>query len=172
MFKEWPGCFDDFFRIRNVSYGSHLVVLSVRLHLGSTYVWLPCHISKKLWTLAILCSFHSSASFSISESFSVLVVSKSESMRARIPLLDDEKCLTTTVSRRVSPEVFDCLQRITSRPREKLASTPSPCGMIENMSHATPGRSAYIECVSPCWHHQLVMSGIHHVLLISIGSEW
>jgi len=112
------------------------------------------------------------ASFFISESFSVFVVSNSGSVPARIPLLARANCLTTTVSRRVSPVVFDCLQPITSRPREKLASTPTPCGMIENMSRATLERSAYFECVSSCCRRQSGMSGIQNVLLISIGSEW
>jgi len=134
--------------------------------------WLPCHISKKSWTLAILCNFLSSASFFISESLSVLMVSNSGSVPAKIPLLARANCLTTTFSRRVSPVVFDWLQPITSRPMEKLASTPTPCGMIENMSRATLERSAYFQCVSCCCRHQSVMSGIQNVLLISIGSEW
>ena len=134
--------------------------------------WLPCHISKKLWTLAILCNFLSSASFFISESSSVFVVSNSGSVPAKIPLLARANCLTRTFSRRVSPVVFDYLQPKTSWPREKLASTPTPCGMIENMSRGTLERSAYSECVTSCCCHQLVMSGNQNVLLISIGSEW
>jgi len=134
--------------------------------------WLPCHISKKLWTLAILCNFLSSASFFISESFSVCGLSNSRSVPAKIPLLPQAICLTTTFLRRVSPVVFDCLHRITSRPTEKPASTPTPCGMTENMSRSTLERSAYFECVSFCWRYQSVMSSIQNVLLISIGSEW
>ena len=84
----------------------------------------------------------------------------------------EQTALQRLFSGRVSPVVFDCLQPITSRPREKLASTPTPCGMIENMSHATLERSANFECVSSCCRHQSVMSGIQNVLLISIGSEW
>jgi len=121
--------------------------------------WLPCHISKMSWTLAIQCNFLSSASFIISESFSVFVVSNSGSVPAKIPLLAEANCLTTTFPPRVSPVVFDCLQPITSRPREKLASTLTPCGMREDMSQATLERSAYFERVSSCWHHQLAMSG-------------
>jgi len=68
--------------------------------------------------------------------------------------------------------VFDCLQPITSRPREKPASTPTRCGMIENMSHTRLERSAYFECVSSCSRHQSVMSANQNVLLISVGSEW
>jgi len=49
--------------------------------------WLPCHISNKLWTLAILCNIHSSSSFFISELFSVFVVYNSGSALAKMPLL-------------------------------------------------------------------------------------
>jgi len=71
--------------------------------------WLPCHISKKLWTLAILCNFLSSASVFFSESFSVFVLSNDGSAPAKIPWLAQANFLTTTFSRRVSPVVFDCL---------------------------------------------------------------
>ena len=104
--------------------------------------WLPCHVCKQLWTLAILCIFLSIASFCISVSFSVFIVSNSGSAPAKIPLLDRANCLTTAFSQRVSPVVFDCLQPISSRPREKLPSTPTPCRMIQNMSHATLQRLA------------------------------
>jgi len=134
--------------------------------------WLPCHIFKTSWTLAILCNVHSFTSFIISESFSMFIVSNSGSVPAKIPLLAQADCLTTTILWRVSPVVFDCLHPITSRPREKRASTPTPRGRIENMTRATLERSVYCECVSSCWRHQSVMSGIHNVLLIYIGSEW
>jgi len=134
--------------------------------------WLPCHISKKSWTLAILCNPLSSASFIISVSFPVFVVSNSGSVPAKIRWLARVNCLSTSFSRRVSPVVFDCLQAITSQPREKLASTPTPCGMIENMSPATLESVAYFHCVASCWRHQSVMFGKQNVLLISIGSEW
>jgi len=77
--------------------------------------WLPCHISKKLWTLDNLCNFLSSASIFISELFSVFVVSDPGLSPAKIPLLAQENCLTTTFSRRVSPGVIDCLLPITPR---------------------------------------------------------
>jgi len=134
--------------------------------------WLPCHISKKSWTLAILSNFLSSASFFTSESFSVLVVSNSGSAPAKIWLLAQAKCLTTTFSQKVSPVVVDSIQPITSWPSEKLASTPTPWGVIENKLHATFKRSAYVECVSSYWCLQLFLSGIQNVLLIPIGSEW
>jgi len=134
--------------------------------------WLPCHISKKSWTLAILCNFLSSASFFISELFSVFVVSDTGLSPAQMPFLTWANCHTTTSSWRVSPVVFDCLQPIASHPRAELACSPTAWGMIETMSCAAFETSAYSECVSSCWRHQSVMSGIHNVLLIPIGSEW
>jgi len=80
--------------------------------------WLPCHISKTSWTLAILRNFLSSATFFIFESFSVFVVSNDGPMPAKIPLFAPANCLATILSWRVPPVVFDCLQLITSRPRE------------------------------------------------------
>jgi len=133
---------------------------------------LPCHISEKSRTLAILCNFHSAASFFISKTFSVFIVSNSGSVQSKIPWLAWANCLTMTFLRKVSTMVFDCLQPITSRPREKLASTPTPCGMIKNMSRTRTERLGYFECVSSCWCHQSVMSGNQYELLISIGSEW
>jgi len=133
---------------------------------------LPYHISKKLWTLAILSNFLSSASFFISESFSVFIVSNSGSALANIPVLARANCLKTMFSRRVSPVVFEWLQLITSQPREKLVSTPTPCGMIETMSGATIEPSAYLVCVSSCWCHGVGYARNQNVLLISIGSEW
>jgi len=127
--------------------------------------WLPCHISKKSWTLPILCNLLSSASVFISELYSVFVVCDTG-------LLARANCLTMTFSQTESPEGFDCFQPITSRPREKLASTPTICDTIENMSHATLERSAYFKCIASCWCYRSVICGIQTVWLISIGSEW
>jgi len=99
--------------------------------------YLPCHISNKWWTLPILCNFHSSASFFISESFSVSDESNSGSGPANNPLLARANIVTTTSSHMVLHIIFDCLHLITSRTREELAPTLTPCGMIENMSCAT-----------------------------------
>ena len=134
--------------------------------------WLPCHISKMSSALAILCNFLCSATLLISKWLSVLVTSNAGSSPASNPLWARATYLTTTSSRRVSPVVFDYLQPITSRTTEKLASNPTLCCMIENMSRATLEWSAYFECVLSCCCHQSVISGIHNVLLISIGSEW
>jgi len=113
--------------------------------------WLPCHVSKRSWTLAILCNVRCSTSFFSSESFCVFVVSNTGSVPANIPLLAWANCLTTTFSRTRLPVVFECFQRTTSRPKEWLASTPTPGGMIENMSRATLDRSAQWECDFTCW---------------------
>jgi len=93
--------------------------------------WLPCHISKKLWTLAIQCSLLSFTSLFISESFPEYAVSNDGTLPAKIPLLAWTNCVATALSRNVSPVVFDCLHLISFHTREKLASTPTPCGMID-----------------------------------------
>jgi len=120
--------------------------------------WLPCHISKKLGTLAILWDDLSSASVVISMSFCVSVESNNGSAPLEIQLLAPANWPTATFSRMVLPVVFDCLQPVTCRQREQLASTPTPCGMIENMSCATLERSVYLQCVSSCWRHQSVIA--------------
>jgi len=122
--------------------------------------WLPCHISNKSWTLAILCNFFSSTYFIISVLFSVFFISNSGQVPAKIPLLARGNCLTNMFSWMVMPVVFNCLQLTTSRPKEKLTSTMSPCCMIQNMSYATLERSAYFEFVSSCCRHQSVMSSL------------
>jgi len=134
--------------------------------------WLPCHISKTSWTLAFLGTLLSSASFYISKLFSVFSVSNAASSPGEIALLAKAICHTTTVSRRVYPVVFHCLQPMTARPREKLASALTSGGTIQHMSRAALVSAAYFQCVSFRWRHQSVMSGIQNVLLISIGLEW
>ena len=134
--------------------------------------WLPCHISKMLWTMAILCNFLSSASFFNAKSFSVCAMSNAVQSPANTPLLARSNCLTTTFSQRVSPVVLDSLEPILSCPREKLACTPTLCGIIDNMSQATLKGSGHFECISSCWRHQSVISSNQNVLLISQGSEW
>jgi len=171
----WKGDYDGLM-ISSVSEMYPKVVIS--LFWAWHFFWvagrfrLPCHISRKLWTLAILCNFLSSASVFISELFSVFVVWNSGSVAANIPLLARANCLTTTFLQRVSPVVIGWLQSITSWLREKLVSTPTPCGMIETILRATLKRSAYFVCVSTCWRHQSVTSGNQNVLLISTGLEW
>jgi len=133
--------------------------------------WLPCHISTKSWTLAILCNLLLSASFSISKSLSVFVVSHCRWWPATILVSARANCPTTPFSRRVLPVIFDCLQPITSQPREKLHSTPKPCCMIGNMPRIASVRSAYFESVSSCYCHHSLISGNQHLLPMSIGSE-
>jgi len=173
MLKEWPGCFDDLFCVQNVSNSGHLPVSSARFVTGYPIGFgCPATSPKRSAPWPFCTISFASASFFISELFSVFVVSYSGSVPAKMPSLARANCLTTTSSPRVLPVVFDCLQPITSRPREELASTPTQYGMIENMSRAILAVSAYFECVSSCWRQQSVMSGTQNVLLISIGSEW
>jgi len=126
--------------------------------------------SRGPWPLCAI--FLSSDSFFISKVFSVCFVSNTGWSPANNPLLSRAHCLTMTSSPRVSPVVLDCLQPITSLPREKLAFTPTVCGMIEIMSRAKMERSAYFEWVSSCYPHQSVISGNNNVLLIFIGLVW
>ena len=102
----------------------------------------------------------------------VFIGSNAASFPTNILLLAWANCLIMSFSCRVPPVVCDFLQPMTSHRREKLASTPTPCGMRENMSRATLEWSAYFECVSSYCHHQSVISSIENVMLISIGWEW
>jgi len=64
--------------------------------------WLPCHRSRRLWKLSILCNFHSSATFLISESFSLFIVSNSFSAPTKIQSLARANCLSKISLRRVA----------------------------------------------------------------------
>jgi len=134
--------------------------------------WRPCQISRRSWTLAIVRNVLSSTTFVMLLSFSVSQVNIDGLSPANIALLDEAKCLTKTFWQTVSPVVLNCLQLRISHPREKLASTLIPCDMMENVSLATLERSAYFECICPCWHHQSVISSFQNVLLNYIGSRW
>jgi hypothetical protein len=125
-----------------------------------------------LWTLAILSNFFSSASLIISMSLWVLLASNTESSPACNPILARANCRPVTCSRRVSPAGSDYLHRITSRERDKHASTLTLWGMIYNISCTILQRLAYIECISSGCRHQSVVSSNQNVQPISIGSEW
>jgi len=114
------------------------------------WCWLPGHISEMWWTLSILCDFVSSASLFNSKLFSVCMVSNAKESPANIPLWALANCFTKPFSGRVSPEVLDCLYRNARRPRENEASTPTPCGIMEIMLHASLETSVYFECVCSC----------------------
>jgi hypothetical protein len=134
--------------------------------------WLPCYISKTWWNLAILCNFLSSSSFFNSKPILVSTVSNAVQSTADILLLGQAHCLCTTFPWSILPVVLDCLQPITSRIREKLASTPTPYGILRNMSQVTFERLVYFEYISSGWCQQLVISGNHDVYQISMRSEW
>jgi len=121
--------------------------------------WLTCHISKKSWTITILCNFFSYMLDFNSKSFWVSAVSDAVRSPVNILLLAWANCLSMTFSQNLSQVVLDFLQPIMSCPREKLASTPTACSIIENMLQATLERSVYFECISSCWSHQSVISG-------------
>jgi len=79
-------------------------------------VWLPCHISKKLWSLAILYNCLSSASLLLSKSFLGFVISYSGSSRANIPLLAQANCLKTIYWE------WSCRLFLTDSSRERLTN--------------------------------------------------
>jgi len=171
MLNVWPGCFANRFSIRNVSNGCHLLVLGVRFFMCSTsdLAATPPKIGGPLPCGAL---FFPDVSLFNSKSFSISVVSNAGLSPANITLLAWVNSLTTTVSQRVSAYDTDCLQPITTRPREKLASTLRTCGIMHNMLCATLERLVYFESLYSCWRHQSVISGIESVLQISIGWEW
>jgi hypothetical protein len=98
--------------------------------------WLHGHISKQSWALASLRNVICSASLYISKLSSAFVVSNTGSLPADHLLLSQANYLTTTFLRTVLPEDVDCLQLITSRRGDQLASTPKQFGMTENMLRA------------------------------------
>jgi hypothetical protein len=61
-------------------------------------LWLPCHLSEQLWTLAIRCNYTFSASHIISQSYSAFIVFYAVPSLANIPLLAWTNCLITTFS--------------------------------------------------------------------------
>ena len=93
--------------------------------------WLPCHIYQKSWTLAILCNCHSSVCFIIAEWRCVFLILDAGSSPARIPSVAWAHSIGMTVLWMVLPVGFQCLHPRTSRAWEKLASSPTPCGMME-----------------------------------------
>ena len=139
-----PSCWESYQNALTISAVSEMYptavicLISVRNSFSVAHqFWRPCHIYKKLWTLASLCNFLSAASLFNSEWFSEFVVSNAGSTPAIVPLLAYANCLITTFSRRVSPVVLDCLKLITSCRGKKQASTPTPSGVTEIMSRAT-----------------------------------
>jgi hypothetical protein len=172
MLKERPGCFNNLFHVRNVSYGGYLLDWRWDFIFVARRFWLPCHISQQSWTLADIYNFLFSTAFNISKGFCEFLVFNAAWSHTTMLIQAPTHCLTMTFSRRVSPVVFVCLHPITCRPREILASTLTPYGMIEYMSPATLEWSAYFECVFSCWCHPWVISGIQNVLLFPNGLEW
>jgi Na+/melibiose symporter-like transporter len=84
--------------------------------------WLPCHISKMLWTLVIVCNFLSSICLFNSKLFSVSTAPNAVQLPANILSLAQAICLTSPFSQSILPVASDCVKPIVSRPREKLAS--------------------------------------------------
>jgi len=147
-------------------------VFSVQDSISVPWRFCPsCDISQKLCTFAILHNLLYFVSIFRSESFSVFIIYDAWLSSEIFALLAPGNWLTTSFLCRLSPAVFDCSLPIPSCHSEKLASSPTPCGLIDNMLHGTLERSEYSQCISSHWRHQSVMSGIRYVLLITIGLE-
>jgi len=134
-------------------------------------LWLPCHISKMSWTLTMVCNCVSTTSRFDCQSFSDFIVCSGGLSPVNISLFTSANYLSILVSARVSPVVFDCLQPLMSCQREKLASTPTPCGMGGHMLCPTLEWLVYFKCISSCCHCRLVICSIQNVLLVSMGLE-
>jgi len=172
MMNVWPGCLDDFFDIWNVSYGCHLHVMSAGFLLCSMYVLAALPHLQKVVDLGHCVQFsflRLCLQFHVVFSFCVI---KCCEIACQYSVIGSSKLPYYDFSRSLLPLIVDCLQPITSRPGEKLASTLTPCGIIQNMSSATLERLAYFERVSSRCCHQAVISANQTVLLISMGSEW
>lgn len=104
--------------------------------------------------------------------FISIFVSNPGSSPCNNPLLVSAYCHTTTFLQRVLPAVCDCLQPITSCPRNELPTTLKVCSIIGITSCATLQRSAYFECISTSCRYQSVISRIRNVLLSIVGPEW
>jgi len=74
--------------------------------------WLPCHIFKTSWTLAILCIFFCSASLFMCKWLSVFAISNAGLPPASNQLLARANCEPTTFSQRASPMVFTASSRL------------------------------------------------------------
>jgi len=172
MLNVSPACFDNLFSIWNVSYSGHLLVLSARFLLCSTYILAAMQHLRKVEYLGHSMQFLLLCLCLHFKKLSVFVVCNDGSTPASNPLLARGNCLSTTFSHTVLSVVVDCLLPITSHTWEQLVSTATPCGIFENMLRATLKRVGYCECISLCWPHRCMISGIQNLLLISIRSEW
>jgi len=150
MLKVWPRCFDNLFGIRDVFHSCHFRHLSIGFHLCSTSVLAAqphlqnivdiCHCVQ----CSFLCKF---LQFQLMFSFRVIQCC---AITCQYSVIGSSKLPYFHFISSVSCVVLDCLQPIKSRPRETLASTPTPWGRIENMLCATLERSAYFVCASSC----------------------
>jgi len=172
MLEIWPGCFDDLFGIWIVSLASGMRV-SIRRFLQYSMPVLAAqpHLQQVVdlgysvqWSvLRLVLQFHVVFIFRVNQCCAIT---------HQFSLIGWSKLPCDDFSPSISLVVLDSLQPTTSRPREKLASSLTPCGTIQNMLYATSERSAYFECVSTCWRYQLVISANHNVLLIFMVLEW
>lgn len=172
MLKVCPEYINDLFRNWNVFYSCHISILSTWFLLGSTEVLAALPRLQKVVDLghSVQLSVHSfSLQFYVVFSFRSI---QYRIIAGKFPvvvscILHHNDCLMEGLACGFQLPPSDNIS-----PKGTLASTPLQCGMIENMLRASFERSAYFECVSSSWGHQLVILGNQNVLLISMGLEW
>jgi len=172
MLKEWPGCFDNLFPLRRVSYSCHLQVCRFRFFLCSIYVLAALPHLQKVVDLGhsvqfafFRCFLYYQVVLCVCRLQCWVIACQDPDIGSSKPPYSDFFVKSLTCA--FWPPPADNISR-----GVKLASTATPWGMKKKMLHTTLERLAYFECVSSCWGHQSVMSGTQNVLQISIGSEW
>jgi len=124
------------------------------LFLVSDRFWLHCHISIKLWTLAILCNVHSAASFIICKSFPVVLVSI---LGKHLP--KSRYCLKQSTLQRLFHQ-GSCLLFLT-------ASSPYHLGQGKYWSGLWHCVVLLTICPTPNWRDQPTLSGFPPVTTTS-----
>jgi len=171
MLKVWPGCIYNLFSIRNIFFSCHLLVLNARVILCSKYV-----MAAQPYLQKVVDHGHSVQDSSLHPGLHFQRVFRFFCIECRViaqyPIIYSTKlphydCL-------MNGNACGCWQSPASNIslQGKLRSTLTSCGMIQNPLYATIERSVYIKCISSCWHHQSVISGIHNVLPIPMQLEW
>jgi len=153
MLKEWPGGFVGLFNVRNVSNGCHLLVLSARFLLCSTSVLAALPLLRTVEDIGHCVQF---AFLPLVLHFRVVLCVR----RIWWWIISFQNPVGGSRKQPYNEFFVKCLEcgfwlppANTILPMGKLATTPTSCGMIEIMAHATLERSAYIECISSCWRH-------------------
>jgi len=172
MLNDWAGCIDELLGVQGVSDRRHLLVLGARFLLCSMSVLaaLPHLQTARMLGYSVQCPVFGNFLY-----FQVVIGVLCTQFWVNIyenPIIGQMIWPCSDFLCRISAVVIDYLKPITSRQREKLVWTTTPCSMLENISRTTLERSMCFESVYSCSRHQSVMSGIQNVLQISIWLEW